>query len=106
MYPGNQLNQVIQQALIRENLKQVIVEIQETFGDHHNRTLILSKEMVDSIEYIEGTLVITMTSPEYGATTEFFKWEDVRRLVLNDTPIPEILYGKATITTPSNLTEL
>lgn len=83
MYPKDEFNQRLQQALNRDQVKQIVVEIQEAFGDHHNRTLVLLKEHLDNIEYYSGVLEVSFHSDK-GATTEFITWDRIRGIYILD----------------------
>lgn len=85
MYPKDDFNQRLQLALNRDACKQVIIELQESYGDARNRTLDIPRERLDSLEYTSGVLEISYTHPDIGLTTEFITWDRVRGITFRDT---------------------
>lgn len=83
MYPKDDFNQRLQLAFGKDDLKQIIIEIQESYGDVGNRTLDLDRDKWQSIEYYSGVLEIT-----YGdgkrMVTEFIEWSRIRGIVFSN----------------------
>lgn len=84
MYPKDDFNQRLQQAFNREQCKQIIIEIQESYGDVKNRTLDLDRSDLDSIEYSSGVLEVSYGNEEHGMHTEFITWDRIRGITFRD----------------------
>jgi hypothetical protein len=84
MYPRDDFNQRLQLVLQRDQIKQVVIEIQESYGDVKNRTLDLNIEDLDSIEYCGGIYEITYGNSEQGMTTEFIAYDRIRGITFRD----------------------
>lgn len=85
MYPKDDFNQRLQLALNRVAVKQIIIEVQESYGDIRNRTLDLERHQLDSMEYSEGVLEVSyIYSEEGGNVTEFITWDRIHGITFRD----------------------
>lgn len=89
MFNSQTLNQHIQQALSREELKQIVVELKPAYHNNNKWVLIIPAESFISLEIIDGILVLEYIEyPESIKTstkTTFIKpWEDVNCIRFHD----------------------
>ena len=83
MYPKDDFNQWLQLAFGKEDVKQIIIEIQESYGDVKNRTLDLDRDKWQSIEYCSGVLEVTYGDSEH-TITEFIEWSRIRGITFRN----------------------
>lgn len=92
----DRLNQHLRQALEKPSLDRVTIEIEETFAGSNDNFIEVSKELLISLEYAEGMLIVEyfkelLTAGKtciHARCVEIISKERVKRVAFDEAMIP------------------